>query len=63
MPLEYSIMWHFECIEFGPSKPKYLDSHLKKSGLAKGTFYAFFLRFCHRISSWFAIAVNGTKAF
>lgn len=56
-------MWHFECIEFGPTKPKYLVSHLTKSQRESWAYHVRLIRFDHRISSWLALAVNGTKAF
>jgi hypothetical protein len=56
-------MWHFECIEFGPSKPKYLESHIKKGQREAWASRVQFIRFCPRISSWLGTAVNGTKAF
>jgi len=55
-------MWHFEFIEFGGAKPKYLESYLMqllvKSALAAGKYH----HSDAAIASCLAPAVNGTKA-
>lgn len=62
MPLEYSIMRHFELTEFSGAKPKYLESYLMQFLRKVSVAGAGYLDSHAAIASRQAPAVNGTKA-